>query len=91
MRWNPMGRSPNLEDQRGGSGARGPGLGGLGLGGIILVVIVALVTKQNPLTLIGALEQSGAAAPTTGVAVTDSTEENAVQFVSFVLDDAQRL
>ena len=52
MRWNPMGRSPNLEDQRGGSGARGPGLGGLGLGGIILVVIVALVTKQNPLTLI---------------------------------------
>lgn len=91
MRWNPMGRSPNLEDQRGGSGARGPGLGGLGLGGIILVVIVALVTKQNPLTLIGALEQSGAAAPTTGVAVTDSTEENTVQFVSFVLDDAQRL
>lgn len=91
MRWNPMGRSSNLEDQRGGGGARGPGLGGMGIGGIILVVVVALITKQNPLALIGALEQSGAATPTAGVAVADSAEERTVEFVSFVLDDAQAL
>lgn len=90
MRWNPMGRSTNLEDQRGGGGLRGPGLGGLGLGGIVLVVIVALVTKQDPLALIGALQGSGAATTTAGVAVNDSTEEHTVQFVSFVLDDAQK-
>lgn len=91
MRWNPMGRSGNLEDQRGGGGLRGPGLGGMGLGGVVLVVIVALVTKQNPLTLLQSLQGSGAGTTTEGVAIQDSTEERSVQFVSFVLDDAQSL
>lgn len=90
MRWNPMGRSRNLDDQRGGGGG-GRGLGGMGLGGIVIVVIVALVTKQNPLALLGALEGSGAGQGVEGVAIQDSTEERSVQFVSFVLDDAQAL
>lgn len=90
MRWTPGGRSTNLEDQRGG-GRRGPSLGGMGIGGIVLVVIVALVTKQNPLALLGALEGNGTTATAPGRAVNDPAEEKTVQFVSFVLDDAQAL
>ncbi|MEP6591124.1 MAG: neutral zinc metallopeptidase [Gemmatimonadota bacterium] len=91
MRWNPMGRSGNLEDQRGGSGARGPNLGGLGLGGVVIVVVIALLTKQNPLALLGALDQQGSAATAPGTAITDPAEEKTVEFVSFVLDDAQAM
>lgn len=92
MRWQSSGRSKNLEDRRGlGGGMRGAG--GLGLGGIILVVVIALVTKQNPLTLLGAAEQiTNTGAPTEQAApVNDPAEEKEVEFVSYVLDDAQAM
>ena len=61
MKWKPGGRSSNLEDQRGASGGGGGfGFGKLGLGGIAIIVVVALVTKQNPLALIGAMQDGGA-------------------------------
>ncbi len=93
MRWNNTGRSGNLEDRRGARGRIPGGAGGLGLGGIILVVVFALVTKQNPLALLGAAEQiGGGAAPTEAAApVNDPAEEKEVEFISFVLDDAQSM
>lgn len=93
MRWKNTGRSTNLEDRRGARGRIPGGAGGLGLGGIILVVVFALVTKQNPLALLGAAEQlGGGAAPTEAAApVNDPAEEKQVEFVSFVLDDAQSM
>ena len=86
MRWERRGRSSNLEDRRGG-GMRSAG--GLGIGGLVLVVLFAMITKQNPLALIGAVQQG---APSAEVApIDDPNEEDKVEFVSFVLDDAQAM
>lgn len=89
MKWQSRGRSRHLEDRRGASGGGG-GMGRLGLGGILLVVVVALVTKQNPIAILGLLGGAGEGAPPAVEApITDPAEEEAVEFVSFVLDDAQ--
>ena len=88
MRWTPGRRSRNLEDRR---GARGVGIGGLGIGGFLLLLVLSLVFKQDFFSLVGG---GGApAAPTSGnVPPTETTpeEEQMVEFVSFVLDDAQQ-
>ncbi len=95
MRWRPGGRSSNLDDLR--SSTRGRGLrvgGGLGLGGIAIVLVIGLLTGQNPLQKLGSLVEGGAGgtAVQTGSPPSQeelAAEEESVQFVSFVLDDAQ--
>jgi len=88
MRWTPGGRSDNLEDRRGASGGFG-GFGGgrgLGLGGIVVLLVLSLIFKQDFLSLAG----GGGAAPSSAPApINDPAEEKSVQFLSFVLDDAQ--
>ena len=98
MRWTPGGRSTNLEDRRGATGGRFPfpgGLragGGLGIGGLLLLVVLSVVFKTDFLSLLstgegvpsGGADSTGPAAP-----VDDPKEEPMVEFVSFVLDDAQ--
>jgi predicted metalloprotease len=44
MRWEKSGRSRNLEDRRGGGIGRA---GGMGIGGVVVVLLIALITKQN--------------------------------------------
>jgi len=88
MRWTPGGRSDNLEDRRGASGGFG-GFGGgrgLGLGGIVVLLVLSLIFKQDFLSLAG----GGGGAPSSAPApINDPAEEKSVQFLSFVLDDAQ--
>ncbi|MFN2387169.1 MAG: neutral zinc metallopeptidase [Thermoanaerobaculia bacterium] len=86
MRWTPGRRSRNLEDRR---GSRVRGIGGLGLGGMLLLLLLSVVFKQDFFSLIGA---GGGAAPAGEAPPVSSTpeEERMVQFVSFVLDDAQQ-
>lgn len=92
MRWERRGRSANLEDRRGGGARLGGGMGKMGLGGLVLVVLFAVITKQNPLQLIGALQQGGGAAVSSEPApINDPAEEEEVRFVSFVLDDVQAM
>ncbi len=90
MRWTPGGRSENLEDRRGASGGFG-GFGGgrgLGLGGIVILLVLSLIFKQDFLSLAGGGGAAGA--PAAGPApINDPAEEKSVQFLSFVLDDAQ--
>jgi predicted metalloprotease len=90
MRWKSSGRSSNLEDRRGSRGSIGRGVGGLGIGGVVLVLVISLVTKQNPLTLLGALE-GGSAISTEAAPINDPAEEQQVLFISVVLDSAQSL
>jgi predicted metalloprotease len=90
MRWTPGGVSNDIEDRRG----SGFGRGGIrvGLGGLAVLVVLSLVTGQNFLALldtgsgtVDAPYEQGEPPP-----YQSSPEENRlVQFVSFVLDDAQ--
>jgi hypothetical protein len=90
MRWTPGGQSDNIEDQRD-SGSGGGGGMRLGLGGIVILFILSIVFKKNFFTLLDT-GQGGSAATTTSQPNTamDAREQPLVQFVSFVLDDAQK-
>src|SRR5881392_4116511 len=90
MRWTPGGVSSDIEDRRGSSGF---GIGGapMGIGGAVVVLILSLIFGRNLFT------GSGGSGPTvvqqrpaSNQPVAQSPEEQKeVQFVSFVLDDAQ--
>lgn len=84
MRWTPGGRSGNLEDRRGGGG-----LGrGLGIGGTVVVLALSLIMGRNLFSDLGV--EPGINAAGAPLSPEDSArEEKQVQFVSFVLDDAQ--
>jgi len=93
MRWTPGGESSNIEDRRGEGG--GGGFGGLhfGIGGTIIVLILSLIFHRDLFTLLG----DGGGATTTASGDTSAPpasetpeEHREVQFVSFVLDDAQQ-
>jgi uncharacterized protein len=90
MRWTPGGVSGDVEDRRGEGGFR---MGGpqLGLGGTLLVLLLSLIFGRNFLSFFSG---SPSPAPSTGSA-SRSVEETPgeaklVEFVSFVLDDAQK-
>ena len=94
MRWTPGGRSENLEDRRGETA--GPrfavrGLGGLGLGGFLILLVLSIVFKTDFLRLLSTEDGSSLpqSEPGQEARVDDPAEEPMVQFVSFVLDDAQ--
>src|SRR5689334_3215544 len=90
MRWTPGGRSSDLDDLRG--GGRGFGGGGmrLGIGGMILLGVLSLIFKRDLLTpFIGG--GRSAVSSTDAGPINDPNEEPMVQFVSFVLDDNQKV
>ena len=90
MRWNPGGRSDDLEDRRG-EGGGGMQFGGIhiGLGGILLLFVLSLVFKRDFLSLLSTNPAEPGTAVTRPDPQRDQREEPTVQFVSFVLDDAQ--
>jgi uncharacterized protein len=105
MRWRPGKRSADLEDRRGaGGGFGGRGmpipigrLGGGGIGTILLLVVVYLLFLRggggdggfnvpDPTSAFPQVPQTGTGS---GSVPGSPDEEKEVQFVSFVLDDAQ--
>jgi len=93
MRWTPGGVSDDVEDRRG-AGFPGGGRPGIriGLGGLAVLVVLSLVTGRNFLALleptsgpVDAPYDESAPAPYQS----SPAEDQLVQFVSFVLDDAQ--
>ena len=84
MRWTPGRQSDNIEDRRGmGMRAGIP----ISIGGLLLLGLLSLLTGRNFLSLIADTGEG----PTTyeGPVQSSPEEDRRVQFVSFVLDDAQ--
>jgi hypothetical protein len=90
MRWTPGGSSDDVEDRRSESGGGfRPGGIHLGLGGIVVLFILSLIFKRDFLSLVS----NGCMDTGTTVAQSDPArdqqEQPLVQFVTFVLNDAQ--
>jgi predicted metalloprotease len=95
MKWTPGGESQDIEDRRdesGGDGGGGFQFGGMhiGIGGAIVLLILSFVFKQNFFALLGGSAGPGPAAVSQPNPGRDEAEKPLVQFVSFVLDDAQK-
>lgn len=100
MRWTPGGTSGDIEDRRGdsgGGGFRGMGGGGgmrIGLGGMIVLFILSVIFKQDFVSMFlggGGVGSSTSSIdrPASGPVSSSPEEQKRVEFVSFVLDDAQ--
>ena len=94
MRWTPGGVSSNIEDRRGGGGFGGFGRGPqIGCGGAVILLVLSLLTGKNFFALFdgsGGTQQPVPAGPTSTAPIEQTPEEaKQVEFVSFVLDDAQ--
>ena len=91
MRWERGERGPDLEDRRG-SPARRVGVP-FGLGGLVLLFVLSVVFKQDFFSLLQTVQDPGAAGPgsaTDGAPYQSSPEEEQlVDFVNFVVKDAQ--
>jgi uncharacterized protein len=83
MRWTPGGTSGNIEDRRGMGGMSG---GTVGIGGVVVAIVLSLIFGQDFVSSLGT-----APAPRDPAREESQIrqEEPLVQFVSFVLDDAQ--
>jgi predicted metalloprotease len=94
MRWSSRGRSTDIEDRRGQNAGFGGGLGRvapIGLGGLAILVVLSLVTGQNFLSVLDeGGDRNAPPATTTTARPSSPEEERMVDFVSFVLDDAQQ-
>lgn len=99
MRWTPGGESSDIEDRRGSSGGGGFGIGGgrpIGIGGAIILLVLSLIFRRNFFALFSGgggdstpSVQGPAQAGGTAPVAQSEEEKKSVQFVSFVLDDAQ--
>lgn len=57
MKWEELQRSRNVVDQRGRRSASAPVVGGgVGIGGVVIVLLISFITGQNPLSLLGSVQ-----------------------------------
>ena len=93
MKWTPGGVSGDIEDQRNSTGGGGGGFGGIhiGIGGLLVLLVLSFIFKRDLISpLLNSDSTGGGPAVTQPVdPARDASEQKEVQFVSFVLDDAQ--
>jgi predicted metalloprotease len=91
MRWQNRRLSDNVEDRRGSGGGGGGGIRNLGIGGVIIIVVLALITKQSPTQLLNKVSQSTGNTTeqtSTSQTVTTGSDEEA-RFASTVLANTE--
>ena len=89
MKWTPGGSTEDIEDRRGqgGGGFRG---GPVGIGVVLVLLVLSLLTGRNFLSLLDPNTVGGTDQPSSSGPVSSSPDEDQlVQFVTFVLNDAQ--
>jgi predicted metalloprotease len=92
MRWTPGGSSDDVEDRRDESGGGGGfQVGGihLGLGGVVVLFILSLIFKRDFLSLLSTGSVGTGTTVSQPDTARDQQEQPVVQFVTFVLNDAQ--
>jgi len=95
MRWTPGGSGSDIEDRRGSSGGGGFGIGGapMGIGGAVVLLVLSLIFHKNFFALFsGGSSQPAASsrsAEQSPPANETPQEHQEVEFVKFVLNDAQ--
>lgn len=92
MQWRGRRQSGNVDDQRGSGGGRG--MGGLpikgGLGLVAIMIVLSLITGQNPLSLLQQIPiDNGPAISQTEQYQASPQEEELAQFVKVVLADTE--
>jgi hypothetical protein len=87
MKWRGRRESGNVEDRRGRSAGVRMGIGG-GIGGVVLLLVISLLTDQNPADLLSSLQQSGAS---TGMEQPEGppATDDATRFMRVVLADTE--
>jgi len=88
VRWTPGEESGDLEDRRGSSGFRFGGAP-IGIGGAVILLVLSLLFGRNLFSLLGTGDNTGDRPAVERPVDETPAEHREVQFVSFVLDDAQ--
>jgi uncharacterized protein len=93
MKWIGRRQSGNVEDRRG-SGGGGFGMpGGMltkgGIGVVIVIIVISLLTGQNPLALLQQMDGGGSTYSTNESYTPTASEEELAQFVRVVLADTE--
>lgn len=87
MRWKKGRRSDNVVDARGRSG--GIGGGRLSLAGVAIVVVIGLLSGQDPMQILGQLTNQSGQTPTQQSSAPANVDDPQVAFVQSILGDTE--
>lgn len=87
MRWKKARRSDNVVDARGRSG--GIGRGRLSLTGVAIVVVIGLISGQDPMQILGQLANQTGSAPIQQSDTPARSDDPQVAFVQAILGDTE--
>ena len=88
MKWKRARQSRNVDDRRGQRGRRVAAGGGLGLGGIAIVVVISMLLGQNPMEILGLVNQVESERQTSSAAPAGQDDESR-RFVAAILGETE--